>query len=180
MENRAAAPASVAGCLRLAAAALVVACGSGAPAAGLAAGDRSPELLADGGVRVAWVVREDDLLGCRHSAKALRALKARYGSSVPVDVVLVGENEGLAPGFLRRERLDATLVEIDRRTYREQFGGTGLPMLLVVDRGRVRAIWKGSPEDTPAGRAVAGELAEVVGTILPGRKTSPNEPGRGA
>jgi hypothetical protein len=179
MENRAAAPASVAGCLRLAAAALVLGCGPGAPAAGLAAGDRSPELLG-GGVRVAWVVREDDLLGCRHSARELRALKARYGSSVPIDVVVVGENEGLAPGFLRRERLDATLVEIDLRTYREQFGGTGLPLLLVVDRGSVRAVWKGSPEDTPAGRAVAGELAEVVGTILPGRRTSPNEPGRGA
>jgi hypothetical protein len=162
MENRATARRIVGIGLRIAAAALAAGCARGAPAPPLAVGDPSPELLAGGpGVHVVWLVREGDLLGCRTRARELRALGARHPSGIRLTMVVVGESTGLAEGFIRRERMDATLRTAADRAYRDQLGATPLPALLVIDAGRVSALWSGAPEDPPA------EAAAVLARLVP-------------
>ncbi len=165
MENRTAARRHVSIGLRIAAAALATGCARGAPVPPLAVGDPSPELLAGGpGVHVAWLVREDDLLGCRTRARELRALGARHPSRMRLTMVVVGESTGLAEGFIRRERLAATLRTAAARTYRDQLGATPLPALLVIEDGRVRALWSGAPESPPTETAA---LAAVLARLVP-------------
>ena len=165
MENRAL-PRRVLIRFAVAAAALLAACGChrGGEAGALRAGEPAPGALPRAETQLVWLIGVEDGLACAAPARELRALKSRLGARMQLTVVVVGDSDGLIEGVVRRERLDASLLQMDRDTFREQFRGTPVPALVLVRGGRVAQVWSYSASVRPAGEAPG----ETVGDVLDG------------
>lgn len=127
--------------------ALVVGVGAASmrAAGSIGEGDPTPRLgapVAEAGLEIVWLIRAEDYLTCETAAFALRRAASRPEAPV-LRVVLVGDDGGLAEGFLRTERVDAQLVRISARELRQHFGGVPLPALYIGRRGAVHRLWSG-------------------------------------
>lgn len=91
-----------------------------------------------GAPHLVWVLRPEDYLRCTTLAREIRQLQSRYTSGLPLTIVYVGEHPEWVPGFVRRQRLDATLVTLDRGTYESVFGRRPGPWMHVLEGRRVR------------------------------------------
>lgn len=141
---------------------------------GPAIGDPFP-LVADpaGALRVAWVLRPDDYLTCQTAADGVRRLQRRHGDALPVTVVSVGAHPEWLRGFLRRQRIEASLVSLSERDYRRRFGGPAAPRLYLLRGGTVLDIAPGRGVVYPAARwgasidSVLGSGARAKGRVGP-------------
>ena len=91
---------------------------------------------------VAWVFRGEDCLSCFTPAYELRRLGAEHGDRFSLWAVAVDDSGSLAGPFLRRERIEAVQRSLDADAYREAFGRTELPVLLVSFADTIRGLWK--------------------------------------
>src|SRR5215218_8562004 len=71
--------------------------------------------------QVAWVVRPDDYLTCQNAAAGLREFQREAGPVVPLTVLYVGPHPVWLQEFLARQRITATLVQVDEDRFRRAF-----------------------------------------------------------
>lgn len=113
----------------------VVPLGVGDSAPFISTADRVPALI--------WVFRASSCLGCdlAPTAAEIRLIGHRHADRVAMTAVAVGrvveENQRLVESFLRRHRILASTVVLDRRGHTHHFGGAPLPAVYVVNRETV-------------------------------------------
>jgi hypothetical protein len=128
----------------------------------LGEGHRAPRLAPrPPEVEVVWVSTAEDFLACETAANGLRRARSRRGGP-EVRLVLVGDDGGLAEGYLRSQRLESGLLRLSRGEFRRRFGRTEIPALYVAREGRVVRLWMGSGE---VRRATAGERPPLLSAL---------------
>lgn len=115
---------------------------------------------------VAWVVRGQDCLSCYTPAYELRRMRAEHGDRLTLWVVATKDPENFAGQFLRHERIDAVHVSLSDAAYREAFGRTRLPVLLVSLRDTIRGLWRPRPDGAGDGGRPKPTLREMVARVM--------------
>lgn len=110
---------------------------------------------------VVWVSTPNDYLACETAANALRRVHAR-ATAPAIRLVLVGDDAGMAEGYLRGQRLDVDLTRMSRREFHQRYGRTPLPALYVAREGRVERLWTGFRGVRGATAGEQPPLLEVV------------------
>jgi hypothetical protein len=95
-------------------------------------------------VLLVWAFRPDQLLRCQNPAGPLRHVQRAFAPQVRIVALSVGGDDGLADGFLRRERVPAQHRVISEAQAWRMLGGTSLPALLVVKDGEVESVLSGA------------------------------------
>ena len=93
--------------------------------------------------QVAWVVRPDDYLTCQNAAAGLREFQRETGGSVPLTVLYVGPHPVWLQEFLARQRIAATVVQIDENHFQRAFERRPGPWMYLLSRGVVRDVLPG-------------------------------------
>lgn len=110
-------------------------------------------------VTILWAIRAEDCLVCQTPAADLRSLQRRYGSRVTIIALIVGPNPNVVEGFLRSERLTATAIRFDERTFQGLFGDLILPTLYLVHEGKI--VWAWTSATLSTARSELSIVAEI-------------------
>jgi hypothetical protein len=128
----------------------------------------------EGPLSVRWVFRQGDLLSCRTSVRDLRHILMAYGDRVRVTAVAIETDPEFVRSFLRGERLDAELVIVSEREYREELGSVPTPSVELLRAGTVIELFTAGNLILPGRRGTA-DLDTAVESLLPSQTAALSE-----
>jgi hypothetical protein len=86
-----------------------------------------------------WILHPADYIRCETQAREIRAVQ-RQGGSVPgLTLIAVGGHDRWAHAFVRRERLEGTILSMSEEAFQRRFGRKAVSALYVLDGRRVVA-----------------------------------------
>lgn len=134
-----------------------------------AAGAAQPGIVRNAGnavpVTLTWTLRDEDLFACESAAYDLRGLVRAYGAGVSLHVIAVDSDPALIASFMRRERLDASVVHLSTQAYRQAYRANPIPGIAVSQQGRlVTSVNAGLVHVRD--RRGSSSLDEIVGQLL--------------
>lgn len=113
------------------------------------------------GANLLWVLQPGDYLQCQSHAREIRRVQRQTPGGMGLTVVAVGGREDWAKEFLARERIDARVVGMTPRAYKDEFRRRPRSALYVLTGARVRA----SVSVVERSEMVEGELSGLFARV---------------
>lgn len=125
----------------------------------------------DAPITVRWVFRQGDLLSCRTSVRDLRHVLLNFGDQVRLTAVAVDTDPEFVRDFLRAERLDADLVIVSEREYRDELGSVPTPSVGLLSAGQMIGFFTAGNlriQDRPSTSELSFTLQRLLPAAAPG------------